>query len=336
MKQYTQSELQKMYMEPSEELKDRIHQEISSLPIKEQEENIVKKKLSFSFVSVIAILLILVAVAYAATEVYHRIRINWKGETVEETEVPIGPEATVVPPPDAQMLSDEDLSRMADELLQNSVAEDEYGLVSYETTGGKMGGARPIQKTFDSWDEFREYMNRSSELTLPTWIPDGYEFQEAKVGISCKADGEYTLIEERQEGAITLKRYKIDDSDSVVVWYYINYRESGEDNHYLLVSSMLIDDQEADERTFDLTDGQSASVITVPGIDDALAIVRNDPAYNSLAMRRNLNHSIECRMDPMYAEAPVPIEPAVFTCENIDVSSPWLDIETLQKIFTPE
>ena len=85
MKQYTQSELQKMYMEPSEELKDRIHQEISSLPIKEQEENIVKKKLSFSFVSVIAILLVLVAVAYAATEVYHRIRINWKGETVEET-----------------------------------------------------------------------------------------------------------------------------------------------------------------------------------------------------------------------------------------------------------
>ncbi len=299
-------------------------------------EEPMKKKLSFSFVSVIAILLVLVAVAYAATEVYHRISVNWKGEKVAETELPIGPEPTVAPPPDTQMLSDEDLSRMADELLKNFVAEDEYGLVSYETAGGKMGGARPIQKTFDSWDEFREYMNRSSGLTLPTWIPDGYELQEAKVGISCKADGEYTLIEERQEGAITLKRYKIDDSDSVVVWYYINYRESGEDNHYLLVSSMLIDDQEADERTFDLTDGQSASVITVPGIDDALAIVRNDPAYNSLAMRRNLNHSIECRMDPMYAEAPVPIKPTVFTCENIDVSSPWLDIETLQKMFIPE
>lgn len=336
MKQYTQSELQKMYMEPSEELKDRIHQEISSLPIKEQEENIVKKKLSFSFVSVIAILLALVAVAYAATEVYHRISINWKGETVSETELPIGPEPTVAPPQDAKMLSDEDLSQMADELLKNTVAEDEYGWVSYETAGGRMGGARPIQKTFDSWDEFREYMNRSSELTLPAWIPEGYEFQEAKVGISCKADGKYTLIEERQEGAITLKRYKIDDSDSVVVWYYIDYKESGEDNHYLLVSSMLIDDQEADERTFDLTDGQSASVITVPGIDDALAIVRNDPAYNRLAMRRNLNHSIECRMDPMYAEAPVPIEPSVVTCENIDVSSPWLDIETLQKMFIPE
>lgn len=337
MKQYTQSELQKMYMEPSEELKDRIHQEISSLPIKEQEENIVKKKLSFSFVSVIAILLVLVAVAYAATEVYHRIRINWKGETVEETELPIGPEPTVAPPQDAKMLSDEDLSRMADELLQKSVAEDEYGLVSYETAGGKMGGARPIQKTFDSWDEFREYMNRSSELTLPTWIPDGYEFQEAKVGISCKADGKYTLIEERQEGAITLKRYIIDDSDSVVVWYYIDYKESGEDNHYLIVGSSLTDDLDGDGRTFNLTDGQSATVITVPGMDDALAIVdANNPVYNRIAMLRNLNHSIECCMDPMFAEAPVPIEPDVLTYESIDVSSAWLDIETLQKIFTPE
>ena len=337
MTRYTQSELQKMYMEPSEELKDRIHQEISSLPIKEQEEKIVKKKLSFSFVTVIAILLVLVAVAYAATEVYHRISVNWKGETVEETEWPDWPEPTQIPPPDArEVLSDEELNQMADELLRNSVAEDEYGIASYETAGGKMGLVSPIQKSFDSWDEFREYMTQSSELTLPVWIPEGYEFQVAKAGISCKADGEYKLVEEHQEGAITLKRYKIDDSDSVVVWYYINYRESGEDNHYLLVSSMLIDDQEADERTFDLTDGQSASVITVPGIDDALAIVRNDPAYNSLAMRRNLNHSIECRTEPMYAEVPVPIEPTVFTCENIDVSSPWLDTETLQKMFTSE
>ena len=103
------------------------------------------------------------------------------------------------------------------------------------------------------------------------------------------------------------------------------------------MDSTLIDDLDANGRIFNLTDGQSASVITVPGMDDALAIVNsNDPAYNSLAMRRNLNHSIECRMDPMYAEAPVPIEPAVFTCEHIDVSSPWLDIETLQKMFTPE
>ena len=330
------------------DLKSRLDAELSNITWSVRNSNAVrqqvnrggtamKKKLSISFIGVIALLLVLAAVAYAATEVYHRISINWKGETIEETEVPIGPEATVAPPLDAQILSDEDLSRMADELLQNSVAEDEYGVVSYETAGGTMGGARPIQKTFNSWDEFREYMVHSSELTLPTWIPDGYEFQEAKVSISCKADGEYKLVEERQEGAITLKRYKIDDSDSVVVWYFISFKESGDNKHYVLVSSMLIDDPEADERTFDLIDGQSASVITVPGIDDALAIVdSNDPAINSIAMRRSLSHPIECIMDPMYADLPVSIEPTVSTWENIDVSSPCLDIETLQKMFTPD
>ena len=88
-----------------------------------KEEEIVKKKLTFSFVSVIAILLALVAVAYAATEVYHRITVNWKGETVRETEVPAGPEATAVPLADAQItiLNDEDLDRMADELIRANI-----------------------------------------------------------------------------------------------------------------------------------------------------------------------------------------------------------------------
>ena len=338
MKRYTQSELQKMYMEPSEELKNRIHQEISSLPIKEQEEKIVKKKLSFSFVTVIAILLILVAVAYAATEVYHRITVNWKGETVAETELPIGPEPTIIPPLDAKVLmTDEDLVRMADELLHNAVAEDEYGLASYESNGATMSRLSPIQKSFDSWDKFREYMIHSSELTLPTWIPDGYEFREAKVMLFCKADGEYKMIEERQEGAVTLKRYKIDDPDSVVGWYIIDYREFGKDNHYLIVGSSLTDDLDGDGRTFNLTDGQSASVMTIPGMDNALAIVdSNDPTYNRLAMIRRLDRPVEYRMGPVYDDQHTPAESTVSTYESIDVSSPWVDVETLQKMFTPE
>ena len=155
--------------------------------------------------------------------------------------------------------------------------------------------------------------------------------------VSCKAGGEYKLIEERQEGQITLKRYKVDESDAVVEWYVISFTEPGENKHYLHVSSTLIDDLDANERIFNLTDGQSASVITVPGMDNALAIVdSNDPAFNSLAMLRKLNHSIEHIINPMFAEAPVPIEPTVSTHENIDVSSPSLDVETLQKMFTPE
>ena len=55
--------------------------------------------------------------------------------------------------------------------------------------------------------------------------------------------------------------------------------------------------------------------------------------YNHLAMQRKLNQSIECIMDPMYADLPEPIEPTIFTYERIDVSSPWVDVESLQKMF---
>ena len=53
-------------------------------------------------------------------------------------------------------------------------------------------------------------------------------------------------------------------------------------------------------------------------------------------MQRKLNQSIECIMDPMYADLPEPIEPTIFTYERIDVSSPWVDVESLQKMFTLE
>ena len=72
-------------------------------------------------------------------------------------------------------------------------------------------------------------------------------------------------------------------------------------------------------------------------MDNALAIVdSNDPTYNRLAMIRRLDRPVEYRMGPVYDDQHTPAESTVSTYESIDVSSPWLDIETLQKMFTPE
>ena len=43
MKRCTQSDLRKMYETPPRELSEQIHETISSLPVREQEEKIVKK-----------------------------------------------------------------------------------------------------------------------------------------------------------------------------------------------------------------------------------------------------------------------------------------------------
>lgn len=67
MKNFTQNELRKMYDTPSQELTDQIHQTIASLPYRETEEKIVKKKLSFASVVAIALVLVLMATSLAAT-----------------------------------------------------------------------------------------------------------------------------------------------------------------------------------------------------------------------------------------------------------------------------
>lgn len=331
MKRYTQSELQKMYMDPSEELKDRIHQEISSLPIKEQEEKIVKKKLSFSFVTVIAILLILVAVAYAATEVYHRISVNWKGEIIEEQEV-YNPEPTPTPQP---VMNETEIRTKAEELLQ-TVTEDEYGTVSYTSVDGtNLGGSgRPRHKTLYSWEEFKQAMTNVNYLSLPVWIPDGYEFQNAILTLDCKADGEYKLLEERQEGTVTLKRYTVDDADSIITGYELFLRDSDEDYHYIVVYSNLYPDSDTDEHSIGLLEGENAVVVSIPGMDNALAIDgTNETKGNALLMRRTLDTPIEVKWPPF---EDIPFDSLTFTEENIDIHAPLLDTDIIQKMFTPE
>ena len=67
MKRCTQSDLRKMYEAPPQEMTDHIHEMISSLPVREQEEKIVKKKLSFSVIAAVVLMIMLMATALAAT-----------------------------------------------------------------------------------------------------------------------------------------------------------------------------------------------------------------------------------------------------------------------------
>lgn len=297
----------------------------------EKEEETVKKKLSFSFVSVVAILLILGAAAYAATEVYHRISVNWKGETVEEEEP--WPGVTTAPP---EIMTEAELSIMANDLLHHSVAEEEYGRVSYTTSYGTPGISKPISKTYNSWDEFQDAMVKADPLTLPAWVPDGYEFESATLWFGCRKDGEYKLIEEHQDGIMTVERYKVDDSDLVITGYDITYRESDEAYHYIGVSSRL-EEETIGEGLFGVNEEESATVVTIPGMDDAILISSsNEIKMSRLVMRRELNSTVECEPEPAYTKAPGAIDSTIYIKERISVFAPMLDAEDLQKMFASE
>ena len=66
MDRYTQNDLRKMYEAPPRELTEQIHESISFLPPREQEEKSMKKKLSLSAVIAMALVVVLMATALAA------------------------------------------------------------------------------------------------------------------------------------------------------------------------------------------------------------------------------------------------------------------------------
>ena len=290
-----------------------------------------KKKLSFSVAGIIAVILALTVAAYAATEVYHRISVNWKGEMIDEQEV-MNPEPTPSPQP---MMNETELRIKADELLQ-TVREEEYGTVSYTCPDGMSlaGVGRPRHKTLYSWEEFRQSMANVDYLSFPDWIPDEYEFRYAILELDCKADGEYKLLEEHQEGAVTLKRFTVDDADSVITGYELFFRESDEDYHYIAVYSNLYQNSDTDEHSIGLLEGETAAVVAIPGMDNAIAIDGTDETKGSaLLMRKVLNTPVDVKRPPFEDS---PFDSETFTEENIAVHAPSLDVDTMRKMFTPD
>ena len=65
MKRCTQSDLRKIYETPPRELTEHIHEAISSLPVHEQEEKIMNKKLRISIIVAAALVIVLITTAVA-------------------------------------------------------------------------------------------------------------------------------------------------------------------------------------------------------------------------------------------------------------------------------
>lgn len=322
MKRYTQSELRKMYMEPSAELKDCIHQEISSLPIKEQEEKIVKKKLSFSFVSIIAILIVLVAVAYAATEVYNRISINWKGETVEESEIVPQPTAEIPVPTE-----EADLHQIAERLVE-SAPEGEIVKASYpDPEGGQSGVRRSFCQKYTSWEELQQALSKNSGITLPAWIPDGYHLQYAE--ISFKSKNDYHLIEEKQEGSVTLRRYSVDDENKVIDDCYLLLQD--DEKHTISITSTLSGSTDSNNSAINIPADNSVTSVTVPGMENAIAINSTGNIGSTLYLRRLLDSPIK------WVDTPdMPAFVMAYNEEHIDIWATDLAIDELKKMFSLE
>ena len=301
---------------------------LSAISPGKEDEGIMKEKLSFSFVSVIAILLLLGAVAYAATEVYQLITINMKGEIVSDD--------MNVPQPTAEIETEDVFSTLTGDRLLELVPEGEIGIVLYsdpndDNNNGAYGGT--IKKTVNTWEDLQQAVAGADYITLPSYIPEGYELQYATVHYECKAGATFEPTGEKQEGSAILKTYKVEESEMIVEGYDLILRNHNDDSQVISITSFLSEVTNPENSTVGVVQANNAEAVVIPGIDYAVAITSEGSNMKSvLKIFQTLDSAIAyVRIPDLNTSHDLP-----YSSESITVWASVLDVDVLQKMFTVE
>lgn len=255
---------------------------------------------------------------------------NWLGEVVPDERVAQSM-PTVAPP-----METEEIDLNEDTLAQLEI-EGTKLFVFEMTEDGEMlpkAGAG-LKKTAQDMERFLALMDGAAYLKLPNLIPEGYEFVMGEVYYECTAEGQWDLVNRKSLGnglyaEWYVPSYVPDENEEVVSGYYLLFRNSTDDYHYLSIYAVLSETQDLNEQRFSFLGGTTARAVSVPGMNNALAVTGENNC--SLYMLGTLETPIGIRFfwDPNYQE--------VMTCTEVDitVSAPMLDVDTLIHMFAAE
>lgn len=249
--------------------------------------------------------------------------VNWLGEVVPDERVPS------VMPTMAPVMETEYID--FDEDMLDSLRQDGTKLMVYQQLedGTRMPDTSTrMMREAETMDEFQALLGDNTELPLPNFIPEGYEFVRGEVYYQCREGGSWELVEQRMlDGGFMAEWYTLDEADALVEAYYLFYRESPEDYHYLSVYAGLSERQDVEEQVFGFLPGQTASAVQVAGMDYALAITAENSC--SLSMLRDLDQPVG------YLHLWESGQQEQITFEQLDmsVSAPLLDVDTLVRMF---
>ena len=271
MKRYSQKDLQKMYAEPSTDLEQQIHQTIASLPVQVQEGKVMKKKWLTSAVLALVLILAVGAIGLAGSGIFGGRVVDFDGNITESEGIT-----------DVEMQQLEAKGQEQEKLIATVPDGDFYTISSEEEKIGLAG-----RRTFKTREEFDEAMAGVDYLTVPQRIPEGFELQEAMVALECRAGSEYRLAEERTEGKYTLKRYIVDEKDTYISGYWLVYADPANRNRKVTVSSGLTGPFPIN---IEISDGETAELISVPGMDKAMLVHSETEDVWSLEMLRELEN----------------------------------------------
>ena len=247
--------------------------------IASDKEEVKVKKISHATVIIVAIIVLAMATALAAGLGG---RVNWLGEVQETTVV----SATPMPTAEPQTSTDPDeIDPAFYELLDYSKDRE---LIMLSTAHKGIFSSR-IQQ-ISNMNDFITLMDTAApDFPLPAEIPEGYVLDKCSVEFGCLPQGEYTLTSQtvHPEG-FTESHYAVDPSMDFVKGYSIILKTEDEKD-YISILVYMNSSTNPKEYTFGITEDQSARVVQVAGMENALIIDSENTSL--LAMRKAMSSS---------------------------------------------
>jgi len=286
--------------------------------IASDKEEVKVKKISHATVIIVAIIVLAMATALAAGLGG---RVNWLGEVQETTVV----SATPMPTAEPQTTTDPDeIDPAFYELLDYSKDRE---LIMLSTAHKGIFSSR-IQQ-ISNMNDFITLMDTAApDFPLPAEIPEGYVLDKCSVEFGCLPQGEYTLTSQtvHPEG-FTESHYAVDPSMDFFKVYSIILKTEDEKD-YISILVYMNSSTNPKEYTFGITEDQSARVVQVAGMENALIIDSENTSL--LAMRKVMSSP----QDDLQFTGPE-MEPMIETYNEyrIEVRTPLLPENELVRVF---
>lgn len=247
--------------------------------------------------------------------------VNWLGEIVRENQEESG--ITLYEPTAEQ----EEISAKLSEAVDMLQTDGEVLEVEARLHGKLAGSTRTsLRRTVGDMKVFAALMAGAEHIPVPGFIPAGYELYMGYVQYTCRAGGEWRLIETLElDGGMTAARYSVEEEDMLVSGYHLFFRQKGEqeDFSYLLIDVELKSLEDAGEQSVRFHETQTPTVAAVPGMDNALLLTSENDHW--LLMRRQVNEAVrfvELHGDEgRYGEV------------RVEVLADSLDVETMIRMF---
>lgn len=211
--------------------------------------------------------------------------VNWNGDVIpEEWQPPVdGPTA-------APEMASADFCQA---LGLVSTAEDCEVVLVHEINGygGTSSSSNRLTRHVEDYRTFLSVMAEAPMLPVPDDVPEGYVLAECSILYECRRGGAYVLTSsEALEGGVTVERYRVAEEDLLIRGYDLTFRNPEDSTDYIAVWASLCERSDPADHRFGLNPDQTAQVMQVPGMDNAIAIA--SPTHVMLSMRRALPESV--------------------------------------------